>query len=449
MSVLIETTVGDLVIDLLPEEAPRACENFLKLCKLKYYNFAPFYNIQQNYTCQTGDPIGPTGDGGRSVWNLLNVGDRFFPAEFHTNLSHNRAGTVSMSTVPIPVHHEESLVCGSQFLITFTDHLESLDGRYPIFGRVAEGFDTLQKINEAICDDEGQPFRDIRIKHTILLDDPFPDPPQFIEPTRSPSPTPQQLATVRIGEEERLVSEEDDENKFQREQEQEAEAEAVTLEMVGDLPFAHVAPPENVLFVCKLNPVTQDEDLELIFSRFGKINSCQIIRDKDTGNSLQYAFIEFDNKDSVEKAYFKMQNVLIDDARIHVDFSQSVSRYRQQLRRSQAQSHSHSRPRPRSRSPDYRRRERDNPYPRHGRERSEYKPRHSSPRAEEDREYVRRRKNEDSYIPRSRRFNDVDDDRYYRRRSRYDDDRRSSYRSRDDSYRHRSHREHEPSRRPY
>lgn len=30
-------------------------------------------------------------------------------------------------------------------------------------------------------------------------------------------------------------------------------------------------PPENVLFVCKLNPVTREEDLELIFSKFGEI----------------------------------------------------------------------------------------------------------------------------------------------------------------------------------
>lgn len=40
---------------------------------------------------------------------------------------------------------------------------------------------------------------------------------------------------------------------------------------VGDLPDADIRPPENVLFVCKLNPVTTDEDLEIIFSRFGSI----------------------------------------------------------------------------------------------------------------------------------------------------------------------------------
>lgn len=37
---------------------------------------------------------------------------------------------------------------------------------------------------------------------------------------------------------------------------------------VGDLRHADDVPPENVLFVCKLNPVTTDEDLEIIFARF-------------------------------------------------------------------------------------------------------------------------------------------------------------------------------------
>lgn len=47
--------------------------------------------------------------------------------------------------------------------------------------------------------------------------------------------------------------------------------------MIGDLPDADMKPPENVLFVCKLNPVTTDDDLEIIFTRcalptaFGKV----------------------------------------------------------------------------------------------------------------------------------------------------------------------------------
>ena len=43
--------------------------------------------------------------------------------------------------------------------------------------------------------------------------------------------------------------------------EREARAQALTLEIIGDLPSAEVKPPENVLFVCKLNPVTEGQPL--------------------------------------------------------------------------------------------------------------------------------------------------------------------------------------------
>ncbi|KAL8935551.1 MAG: hypothetical protein Q9216_005366 [Gyalolechia sp. 2 TL-2023] len=158
------------------------------------------------------------------------------------------------------------------------------------------------------------------------------------EDAKTPSPSPQREelspsngATVE-GDTDAIVPQAEVDEAAQEElaeklrREREARAQALTLEIVGDLPFAEVKPPENVLFVCKLNPVTEDEDLDLIFSRFGKIISCEVIRDKRTGDSLQYAFIEFEDQKACEQAYFKMQGVLIDDHRIHVDFSQSVSR---------------------------------------------------------------------------------------------------------------------------
>jgi len=58
--------------------------------------------------------------------------------------------------------------------------------------------------------------------------------------------------------------------------EREARTQATILEMIGDLPDADVAPPENVLFVCKLNAVTTDDDLEIIFSRFGKVKKYEL-----------------------------------------------------------------------------------------------------------------------------------------------------------------------------
>lgn len=147
-------------------------------------------------------------------------------------------------------------------------------------------------------------------------------------PSRSPSPSAERLQGGRIGADEEI---DDTEGKTAQDvsemlAEREAKVKATILEMVGDLPDAEMAPPENVLFICKLNPVTTDDDLEIKFSRFGKIVSCEVIRDRKSGDSLQYAFVEFDDKKSCEDAYFKMDNVLIDDRRIHVDFSQSVSK---------------------------------------------------------------------------------------------------------------------------
>ncbi|TVY83741.1 Peptidyl-prolyl cis-trans isomerase-like [Lachnellula suecica] len=329
MSVLLETSAGDIVIDLLVDYSPKICENFLKLCKIKYYNFSPVYNVQKNFSFQTGDPIGPEAkesDGGSSIWGVLEgPAKRTFKADLHPKLKHVERGTVSMATVPSTRDPDER-VAGSQFIITLGDNLDFLDGKAAIFGKVVEGFDALEKINEAFCDEKGRPLVDIRIKHTVVLDDPYDDPAGLVEPPESPLPSKAQLATVRIGEDDNLEEETDVEKVEKQRREREARAQALTLEMVGDLPFAEVKPPENVLFVCKLNPVTTDEDLELIFSRFGKILSCEVIRDKRTGDSLQYSFIEYEDQASCEQAYFKMQGVLIDDHRIHVDFSQSVSK---------------------------------------------------------------------------------------------------------------------------
>jgi len=193
---------------------------------------------------------------------------------------------------------------------------------------VVEGLEVLMEINEAICDEQHRPYQDIRISHTIILDDPFDDPDGLEVPPGSPLPSREVIDSDRIGAHEAV---DDTEGKAMEEIEEEiqvkeAKARATILEMVGDLPEVDVAPPDNVLFVCKLNPVTNDDDLEIIFSRFGLIKSCEVIRDKSTNESLQYAFIEFEKAEDCENAYFKMNNVLIDDRRIHVDFSQSVSK---------------------------------------------------------------------------------------------------------------------------
>ncbi|PLN80521.1 cyclophilin-like domain-containing protein [Aspergillus taichungensis] len=328
MSVLLETSLGDIVIDLLVDDSPKACENFLKLCKIKYYNFSPVHSVQKNFTFQTGDPLAesPESDGGSSIWGVLDgPSKRTFALPVPPKLKHDVKGTVSLATVASP-HDPDERIAASQFIVTLGDNLDYLDGKAVIFGKVVEGFDVLDKVNDSFIDGAGRPLKDIRIRHTVVLDDPFDDPPGLVEPAESPVPSKAQLATVRIADDEELDDNMDEESMEKLRREREARAQALTLEMVGDLPFAEIKPPENILFVCKLNPVTQDEDLHLIFSRFGQILSCEVIRDKRTGDSLQYAFIEFENQKDCEQAYFKMQGVLIDDHRIHVDFSQSVSK---------------------------------------------------------------------------------------------------------------------------
>ncbi|KAG0359830.1 Molybdenum cofactor synthesis protein 3 [Podila minutissima] len=337
MSVLIETSVGDIVIDLHVKETPTTCLNFLKLCKVKYYNFCCFHNVQRDFMIQTGDPTA-TGKGGESIYGLLDdPKKKFLPAEIHPQLKHREKGTVSMAISGASVGAAQDMqstlgatagsgVIGSQFFITMVDNLDYLDGRYTVFGKIAEGMDVLEKINGAYTDSEFRPFKDIRIKHTIILDDPFPDPKGLQVPDESPLPTQAMLDTVRIGDDEEIESLLPPEEEERIRRQKEAQARALTLEMVGDLPFAEIKPPENVLFVAKLNPATRSEDLELIFSRFGLILSCEVIRDKKTGDSLCYAFIEFETEDACSEAYFKMNNTSIDDRRIHVDFSQSVSK---------------------------------------------------------------------------------------------------------------------------
>ncbi|GIL87990.1 hypothetical protein Vretifemale_16028, partial [Volvox reticuliferus] len=327
MAVLLETSKGDIVIDLLTDDCPIATKNFLKLCKIKYYNNCLFHNVQHNFIVQTGDPTG-TGKGGTSIYGKL-YGDqaRFFEDEIRPQLKHIRRGVVGMASPGEGLN-------ASQFYITTGEELDSLDGKHTIFGQVAEGWDVLDAINDAFVDAEGRPFQNIRIRHTIVLDDPFPDPPELegLIPPASPPP--------EFGQGDRLEDDWLPDQDTRPAEEVEAETRkaeahhrAVVLEMVGDLPDADAKPPPNMLFVCKLNPVTSEEDLEIIFSRFGRVTSCDIIRDWKTGDSLNYGFIGFDTDEACEAAYFKMNNAVIDDRRVRVDFSQSVHHLWKQFKR--------------------------------------------------------------------------------------------------------------------
>lgn len=345
MSVLIDTTLGSFVVDLYTSSAPVASRNFLKLCKMKYYHGCLFFNVQSGYVAQTGDPTG-TGRGGASIFEALHgaAAAAGFENEFRPHLRHTRRGTLSMVSNSVGGN-------GSQFLITLRDACPALDDRHTIFGSVlleeknghAQLPDAIASLSATLVDFEGRPFVDARITRTHVLLDPFED-PRGLElelPPRSPTHArpPAETVQPRLGADEvegiaaaaaataagYIPSAVEAAARRESRAAKEAASSAVLLEMTGDLPSADARPPESALFVCKLNPVTVASDLDLIFSRFGDITQCDIVKDVKTGASLCYGFVVFALRAAAEAAYLKMDNVLIDDRRIRVDFSQSVA----------------------------------------------------------------------------------------------------------------------------
>lgn len=179
MSVLIETSLGNVVVDLWTDECPKTCLNFLKLCKVKYFNFHIFHSVQSGFIAQSGDPTGSgnfshleiaidanlifmTGSGGESIFGLLNPETpRFFAGtEIQPNLKHAKRGLISMAGMKLG--DQGKPLIGSQFFLTLEDNLDYLDGNHVPFGEIAEGEEILDRLNAAYCDDAGRPYQDIR-----------------------------------------------------------------------------------------------------------------------------------------------------------------------------------------------------------------------------------------------------------------------------------------------
>lgn len=84
-----------------------------RLCKIKYYNNCIFYNVQQNFIAQTGDPTN-TGRGGDSIWGVL-YGEqaRFFEDEIRPHLKHKKKGVVGMASeclVFMPAYNDACVI---------------------------------------------------------------------------------------------------------------------------------------------------------------------------------------------------------------------------------------------------------------------------------------------------------------------------------------------------
>lgn len=124
----IKTNFGDIVIQLLPKDAPLAVNNFVFLARQGFYDGIKFHRVVKGFMIQSGDPQG-TGMGGPGY-------------QFADEL----ANTLDYTTGTLAMANSGSNTNGSQFFITLADYSKRLPKLYTIFGKVTGGMDVVQKI---------------------------------------------------------------------------------------------------------------------------------------------------------------------------------------------------------------------------------------------------------------------------------------------------------------
>ena len=161
MSVLFETSLGDIVINLEVNSCPKTCENFLRLCKVYHYNLNAFFNGELvsgiSYSGHFADELlqYPKISSLKLVILLrqeqvVNLFGQLSPMtpllpthhplhatsppEILPKLKHTHKGTVSMAVAPALENHKGG--CGSQFFITLGENIDYLYGKHAVFGRM-------------------------------------------------------------------------------------------------------------------------------------------------------------------------------------------------------------------------------------------------------------------------------------------------------------------------
>ncbi len=136
MLVVLKTSLGDITIELFPDDAPNHTNNFIELAESGFYDGTLFHRIIPGFMIQGGDPN--TVSGSPETWGQGGPPTPLV-AEFN-DIKHNR-GIVSMARAQDPNS------AGSQFFIVHQDS-NFLDGQYTVFGRIVtqESFDTLDAI---------------------------------------------------------------------------------------------------------------------------------------------------------------------------------------------------------------------------------------------------------------------------------------------------------------
>ncbi|KAF9564912.1 cyclophilin-like protein [Agrocybe pediades] len=160
--VILETTVGEIEIELWSKETPKTCRNFLALAMEGYYDGVIFHRVVPGFLVQTGDRTG-TGAGGESFYGEP------FEDEIHPRLRFAHRGLVGMANNGTKNSND------SQFFITL-DRADELHGKHTLFGRcMGDTVYNVMKIGEMELDKEGRPVYPPRIKSVRIVDNPFDD----------------------------------------------------------------------------------------------------------------------------------------------------------------------------------------------------------------------------------------------------------------------------------
>ncbi|KAK4634614.1 Peptidyl-prolyl cis-trans isomerase-like 1 [Fulvia fulva] len=153
-NVLLETSMGAIVVELYTDHAPKTCQNFSTLASRSYYNGTIFHRIIPDFMIQGGDPTG-TGRGGASIY-----GNKF-EDEIRSDLKHTGAGILSMANSGPNTN-------GSQFFITLAP-TPWLDGKHTIFGRVKSGMRVVQRMGLVRTGAEDRPEEEVKIVSARIL----------------------------------------------------------------------------------------------------------------------------------------------------------------------------------------------------------------------------------------------------------------------------------------
>lgn len=134
--VMMETSAGNITIDLFDEQAPDTVANFLKLVDSGYYNGLHFHRVIENFMIQGGcphskDPMSPRAGTGGPGWQIPCEGGALA-------IPHDVPGILSMA-------NSGPNTGGSQFFLT-TVATPWLNGNHAVFGKVSSGMDVVQAI---------------------------------------------------------------------------------------------------------------------------------------------------------------------------------------------------------------------------------------------------------------------------------------------------------------